>query len=90
MRFWDFDVTGSKQPVFTLYGDHEKTDSLSAVCTTEDNDYIVTGDTSGCLKLWNFSDFIFKEDHTSDNIRVEWFIIAHKTIINSIQIVEGE
>ena len=90
MRFWDFDVPGSKQPVFTLYGEHEKIDSLSAVGTDLDNDYLVTGDTSGCLKLWNFRDFHFKEDHTTDNIKVEWFIQAHKSIINSIQIVEGD
>lgn len=37
IRFWDFDVVGTKQPAFTLYGDHEKTDSLSAIGTTEDN-----------------------------------------------------
>ena len=88
LRFWDFDVAGSKQPVFTLYGEHEKNDSLSAVATTLDNDYLITADTSGAMKLWNFSDFTFKEDHTSDKIKIEWFIQAHKTVINSIQLVE--
>lgn len=34
--------------------------------------------------------FKFKEDHSSENIKTEWFIIAHKSVINSIQIVEGE
>ena len=36
------------------------------------------------MKLWNFTDFTFREDHTSDNIKIEWFIQAHKTVINSI------
>jgi hypothetical protein len=37
IRFWDFDVTSGRQPVFTLYGEHEKLDSLSAIATTDDN-----------------------------------------------------
>ena len=90
LRFWDFEITGTKQPVFTMYGDHAKEDSISAVSCTKNNNYLVTGDTSGCLKLWNFENFKFREDHTTDNIKVEWFIIAHKSIINSIQIVEGK
>ena len=40
IRFWDFDVTSGKQPVFTLYGDHDKLDSLTAVATDEDNDFL--------------------------------------------------
>lgn len=90
IRFWDFDITGTKQPVQTLYADHQKEDSVTAVAATNDNNYIVTGDTSGCLKLWNFNDFKFREDHTAEHIKTEWFIIAHKSVINSIQIVEGE
>jgi len=84
IRFWDFDITGQKQPVFTFYGDHHKDDSISAVATTLDNDYIITGDTSGCLKLWNIMNFRFREDHSTENIKVEWFIIAHKSVVNSI------
>lgn len=48
-------MTGSKQPVFTLYADHEKLDSLTSIATDEDNDYIVTGDTAGSMKLWDIS-----------------------------------
>ncbi len=84
LRFWDFDITGSKQPVFTMYGDHNKGDSISSIACTKGNNYIVTGDTSGCLKLWNFENFKFREDHTTDNLKVEWFIIAHKSVINCI------
>ena len=34
IRFWNFDITKGRQPVFTLHGDHEKLDSLSAIATT--------------------------------------------------------
>jgi len=67
-----------------MYGDHARDDSISAVATSLDNNYIVTGDTAGCIKLWNFSDFKFREDHSMDNIKVEWFIVGHKTVINSL------
>jgi WD40 repeat protein len=68
IRFWDFDVTSGRQPVFTLYGEHEKLDSLSAIATTDDNNWLITGDTSGNLKLWDFTDHKFRVDLTSDNI----------------------
>jgi WD40 repeat protein len=74
IRFWDFDVTSGKQPVFTLYGDHDKLDSLTAVATDEDNDYILTGDTAGCIKLWDISAHRFRTDLTSDNMNELWFI----------------
>jgi|Laugresu1bdmlbdd_1035124.scaffolds.fasta_scaffold65030_2 WD40 repeat protein len=60
IRFWDFDVTSAKQPVHILYGDHDKLDSLTAIATTDDNNYIVTGDTAGCMKCWDFTGFKFR------------------------------
>lgn len=68
IRFWDFDVTAGRQPVFTLYGDHEKLDSLSAIATTDDNNWLITGDTSGNMKLWDLTDHRFRVDLTSDKI----------------------
>ena len=88
IRFWDYDVTSARQPVFTLYGDHEKLDSLTAIAASEDNNYLITGDTAGCMKLWDFSNFTFRVDHNSDKIIEKWFIQAHKRVINCIQIVE--
>jgi hypothetical protein len=88
IRFWDFDVTSGKQPVFTLYGDHDKLDSLTAVATDEDNDYILTGDTAGCIKLWDITGHKFRTDLTSENMKEVWFIQAHRrSAINSIQVV---
>jgi len=40
------------------------------------------------MKLWNFSNFVFKKDHSMDKIKEEWFIIAHKGMINSIALCE--
>lgn len=88
IRFWDFDVTSGRQPVFTLYGEHEKLDSLSAIATTDDNNWLITGDTSGNLKLWDFTDHKFRVDLTSDNIHQVWFIQVHRRVINCINIVE--
>ena len=68
IRFWDFDVSSSRQPVFSLYGDHDKLDSLTSICTDVENEFIVTGDTSGGMKMWDLTNFTFKVDHTSDNI----------------------
>lgn len=90
IRFWDFDVTSSsaRQPVFSLYGDHDKLDALTSITTTEeDNDYFVTGDTAGCMKMWDFTNFNFRVDYTSENIVERWFIQTHKRVINCIQIV---
>lgn len=58
IRFWDlWEISASNQPIFTMYADHPKGESISAISTTHDNDYILTGDTAGQMKLWNFKDF---------------------------------
>jgi len=44
-----------------MYADHAKEDSVSAVATTMQNDYLITGDTSGNMKLWNLKDCKFKK-----------------------------
>jgi hypothetical protein len=44
-----------------MYADHAKEDSVSAVGTTNMNDYLITGDTAGYMKLWKFKDFSFKK-----------------------------
>lgn len=74
IRFWDFDPSSARQPVFTLYGDHDKLDSLSTITSTQDNNHIITGDTSGNMKMWDFTNFTFRVDHTSENIVEKWFI----------------
>jgi hypothetical protein len=69
-----------------LFGAHEKIDALSAIATTEDNDYLVTGDTAGCMKLWDFSNFKFRVDHYADDLD-KWFVHAHRRVINCLSVV---
>ena len=59
MRFWDLSELQSQPSI--MYADHAKEDSVSAVATTMDNNYLLTADTSGNLKLWNFTDYPFKK-----------------------------
>ena len=40
----------------------------------EDNDFIVTGDTAGCMKLWDISKHRFRVDLTSEKMKPLWFI----------------
>jgi hypothetical protein len=57
-----------------LYADHEKLDSLTAIACDDDNDFIVTGDTAGCMKLWDISKHRFRVDLTSEKMKPLWFI----------------
>ena len=57
-----------------MFGAHEKLDSLTAIATTSDNNFLVTGDTAGSMKLWDITDFKFRIEHNSDNIIELWFI----------------
>ena len=63
-------------------------DQLTAIAATSDNNYLITGDTRGGLKMWDFSDHIFGVHKTTEHIRVQWFIHAHKSLINTISVVE--
>jgi BRCT domain type II-containing protein len=47
---------------------------LTAIATDEDNDFLVTGDTAGCMKLWDISQHRFKVDLTSEKMNQLWFI----------------
>ena len=67
-----------------MYAEHAKEDSVSAVAVTMDNNYLLTGDTSGNLKLWNLTEYHFKKSKSTDCVKVEWFIIAHRAVINAI------
>jgi WD40 repeat protein len=58
IRFWDIRPNSIAQPpVLTMYADHPQEDSLTAIATTDDNNFILTGDTSGQMKLWDFSKY---------------------------------
>lgn len=55
---------------------------------TEDNNTLVTADTSGQLKIWDITDVDLDDKSTAGLFIEKVFIIAHKALINTIQIVE--
>ena len=55
---------------------------------------MVTGDTAGRLKMWDISKVNWRKDGFTkegikQNMRERWFIHAHKSVINSLVIVES-
>ena len=81
-------MVDAKKPTFKFHCKHPEEDSLSAVAVTKDNEIIVTGDTSGQLKCWDVSGVDFDDQTTENKFIEKYFIIAHRAVINSIQIVE--
>ena len=61
---------------------------MSAVATTKDNNCLVTVDTSGQLKVWDITDVNLLDQKTENKFIEKFFIIAHRAVINNIQIVE--
>lgn len=92
VRFWDVSENNvSSAPVLLMYADHPVEDSLSSIAASADNKYILTGDTSGHLKLWDFSNFKIKAGCGQvDKKMQKWYIKAHKHIINSICVFETD
>ena len=82
LRFWD--LTDSKKPTFKFKCGHPKEDSLTAIAATKDNNILVTGDTSGQMKVWDVSKVLFNDQSTDKFFRENFFIIAHKSVINTI------
>ena len=86
LRFWN--LKEQQAPHFKFHCKHPEDDSLSAVAVTKDNNFIITGDTSGQLKVWNITDVNLLDPSTVNKFIEKYFIIAHKAVINGIQIVE--
>lgn len=82
LRFWDT-KTGKLLNKVTV--DHHPEDALTALATDSENISLFSGDTSGCLKKFNLASF---DVDTSKQLETEWFIKAHKAIINSIAVAE--
>ena len=72
VRFWDLDdLQSQKGPVFKFYADHINQvfpDQLTGLAVTkiEDNDRCVTSDTSGRIKMFNFSGVDFHSNQTHE------------------------
>lgn len=50
---------------------------------------MVSGDTAGQMKMWDLTGVDFDNQQTKYNFNEKYFIIAHKSVINSIEIVEN-
>ena len=88
IRFWD--LKDSKAPSFKFHCGHPKEDSLTAIAATKDNKTLVTGDTSGQMKVWDISKVLFEDQTTEKFFLEKFFIIAHRSVINTIQIVDDK
>lgn len=78
----------AKPPTFKFHCKHPDDDHLTAIAVTKDNNTLVTADTSGQLKCWDISEVDLDDQSTENKFIEKYFIIAHRSIVNSIQIVE--
>lgn len=91
LRFWNIlETQTGKQPSFKFHCNHPKEDGLTAIAVSHDNNCLVTGDTSGQLKMWDISKVDFNDQATDVHFIEKWFIIAHRSTINTIQIIEND
>jgi len=88
LRFWNLDSVSDPTPTFKFHCKHPSDDGTTAIATTKDNDYLITGDTSGQMKLWDISEVDLDNQSTENFFLEKYFIIAHRATINTIQIVE--
>ena len=101
IRFWNIDKIQDQNeinpPVFKFYADHINKvfpDQLTGLAITkiEGNDRVVTSDTSGRIKMFNFAAVKFLSDETYEEKEAKmsnpWFINAHRKLITSIEIIE--
>jgi WD40 repeat protein len=90
LRFWDTKTGKLRNKVKVGFHPEE---ALTAIATNIENKTLFCGDTSGCIKKFDLTKFDFKNLTTYDfnypiELHVEWFIKAHRAIINSIAIAE--
>lgn len=88
LRFWNLTDQSVLKPTFKFHCKHPEDDGLTAIATTKDNDYLITGDTSGQMKLWDISEVDLDNQNTENFFLEKYFIIAHRGTINTIQILE--
>lgn len=69
---------------------HSKEDQLTALQVTADNNYLISGDTAGRIKLWDIREVDFRS-HEDPMLKMRdlWFIQAHRDTINTIHIVDN-
>jgi WD40 repeat protein len=76
-------VSGTLRKV--LRGAHGNIESISAMCTDTEDDYLAVGDTAGHIRIWNISDLLrVKEWLSYQPPMVHWK--AHKKGVSSLQV----
>ena len=97
IRFWDLEeLQAHKPPVFKFHAGHinpAADEQLTGLAITQENDRIVTTDTSGRIKMFNIANVDFRNanlTHEQKLVQVSnpWYINAHREIIYSVEIVE--
>ena len=63
-------------------------ENLTAIAVTDDCNFIITGDTSGQMKMWDVTKVNFDDQRTEKFFIEKYFIAAHKKCINEIKIAE--
>ena len=86
LRFWD--LKDGKHPTMKFHCRHPSDDHLTCVAFSIDNDIMVTCDTSGQMKLWDISEVDLDDQSTKNFFIEKYFIIAHRAMINTVEIVE--
>jgi WD40 repeat protein len=84
LRFWNLNELGDQRPTFKYHCGHPADDGLTAIATTKDNDFLITGDTSGQMKFWDISEVDLDNQETENFFLEKYFIIAHRATINTI------
>jgi WD40 repeat protein len=80
LRFWVLDdLKETKVPCFRINANHpneedRSEENLTAIAVSEDCDAIITGDTSGQMKMWDVSKVNF-EDQKSEKFFIERYFI---------------
>jgi len=82
IRFWD---TRNGKLLNKVTVNFHPEEALTAIATCTANETLYCGDTSGCIKKFDLISFDFEN---SKELNVEWFVKAHKAIINSIAVCE--
>ncbi len=93
IRFWDLnDLSSGKQPLFKFTNMHEQKEALTALAVDSRDEKLVTADTMGRFKLWDISQGNWRSGHSSEEIqkriRLCWYVQAHRSAVNTLQIVE--
>lgn len=95
LRFWNLKTLNLILSISAGHGvaNHPSQEAITSLGTTSNNNFLLTGDTSGNLKLHDISDLDLqakeKIQSSHASIYTNWFIRAHFKAINHIEVIEN-